>query len=456
MLHNAAAAAGGQLSNHLVSMERSIQDLTKARRAILLRIEKEFPRYASYIMPKPLGIRAVQARLSQGEAFLNIWTLLEKTFVWVIPKQGIPVFRVIDMGKEEISGKVHALRNALKPDVYWLSEIPEFDLYTAYGLYERILKPVAPAWENARDLLVVIRGPLDQIPLAVLPTEPVELNHDTVTRFAAYENVPWLIRKVSISRLPSAGSLRVLKSLPPGKAEREAFAGFGDPVFRPASGRKPAEDQSRLASRGAGSGSVRLRGIRVTNLGNLEDKALYSVRIENLNSLPDTADELREIAATLGADSSKDLFLGQEASETRVKKTDLSRKKILVFATHALLPGDLDGLTQPALAFSSPEVTMQDEDGLLTMGEILTLKLDADLVVLSACDTGAGDGLGNEAVSGLGRAFFYSGARALLVTMWPVETTAARKLTTGLFRDRQKEAGISWGRAPPQIHYPAH
>ncbi len=77
----------------------------------------------------------------------------------------------------------------------------------------------------------------------------------------------------------------------------------------------------------------------------------------------------------------------------------------------------------------------------------MTLNLDADLVVLSACDTGAGDGNGKEAVSGLGRAFFYSGARALLVTMWPVETTSARLLTTELFRYQQENKSLSRARA---------
>jgi CHAT domain-containing protein len=137
------------------------------------------------------------------------------------------------------------------------------------------------------------------------------------------------------------------------------------------------------------------------------------------------------------------VFLGKAATETNVKSQDLSRKKILVFATHALLPGDLDGLTQPALAFSAPEVTELDEDGLLTLGEILSLDLDADLVVLSACNTGVGDGNGNEAISGLGRAFFYSGARALLVTMWPVETSSANKLTTELFRYQREDKYLS-------------
>ena len=126
---------------------------------------------------------------------------------------------------------------------------------------------------------------------------------------------------------------------------------------------------------------------------------------------------------------------------------NLSDRKVIAFATHALLPGDLDGLDQPALALSSPSISGDNEDGLLTMGEILRLKLNADWVVLSACNTGAAEGKGAEAISGLGRAFFYAGARALLVSMWPVETTSARELTTGLFRYQKEDNYLSRARA---------
>jgi CHAT domain-containing protein len=120
---------------------------------------------------------------------------------------------------------------------------------------------------------------------------------------------------------------------------------------------------------------------------------------------------------------------------------------VIAFATHALVPGDLDGLDQPALAFSSPVVTGEKEDGLLTMDEILKLKLNADWVVLSACNTGASDGKGAEAVSGLGKAFFYAGTRALLVTMWSVETTSARKLVTGIFQAQEENKALSRAQA---------
>ena len=77
------------------------------------------------------------------------------------------------------------------------------------------------------------------------------------------------------------------------------------------------------------------------------------------------------------------------------------------------------------------------------MDEILSLRLNADLIVLSACNTASGQGAGSEAVSGLGRAFFYAGARALLVSNWPVETTSARALTMDLFRRQQENPGVN-------------
>ena len=154
---------------------------------------------------------------------------------------------------------------------------------------------------------------------------------------------------------------------------------------------------------------------------------------------------MRGIAKALGADLSRDVFLGPAANEETVKSGLLGDRRVIVFATHGLVPGDLDGLTEPALALSAPEVPGKPGTGLLTMNAIMGLKLDADWIVLSACNTAAGNGAGAEALSGLGRAFFYAGTRALLVSNWPVETTSARRLTVGIFQ--RQAAGTALSRA---------
>jgi CHAT domain-containing protein len=126
---------------------------------------------------------------------------------------------------------------------------------------------------------------------------------------------------------------------------------------------------------------------------------------------------------------------------------NLSKFKIVAFATHGLVPGELDGLSQPALALTAPAVADTDGDGLLTMEEILALKLDADWVVLSACNTAAGAVAGAEAASGLGRAFFYAGTRALLLTNWSVHSESARELITDLFKRQADDPKLTRGEA---------
>jgi len=448
--YNLAASQGGTHGNALAALEHNIHTLTAARTSIQNQITAEFPKYADYVTPQPPTIEAVQAQLDAAEVFISLWTLADRTCVWAIPSRGEPVFAVIDLGRQALAEKVIRLRRALKPEARLLSDIPEFDTETAYALYAQLLAPVAAAWQAATDLLVVVKGPLDQLPLGLLPTAPGTPARDHAVRFESYRQVPWLIKRVSIARLPSAAALLTLRTLPAGSDEREPFIGFGDPVFNVDQLEAATVPVTDLARRGQGGQAIQIRGIRVSEEGLLDNAALTSVGLEQLNRLPDTASEISEIAVNLGADPTRDIYLGVDASETIVKTRDLSRTKVVAFATHALRPGDLDGLSQPALAFSSPDVTGKEEDGLLTMGEVLSLKLDADLVVLSACDTGAADRQGSEAVSGLGRAFFYSGARALLVTMWPVETSSARKLTTGLFRWQARENSRSWARALQQ------
>jgi len=131
-------------------------------------------------------------------------------------------------------------------------------------------------------------------------------------------------------------------------------------------------------------------------------------------------------------------------------KADLRARRVVAFATHGLIPGDFPNLEEPALALSAPDG--QAETGLLTLGDVLGLKMDADWVVLSACNTAAGDGAGAEAISGLGRGFFYAGSRALLVTHWPVETRSAQLLVTQTFERYTGSAGVSRAEALRQAN----
>ena len=284
-------------------------------------------------------------------------------------------------------------------------------------------------------------GALRYLPLSLLPTAPAEQGPDSGALFSQHREVAWLVRTHAVTVVPSVASLKTLRGLPPGNEDRKPFVGFGDPLFSTGQAAQAVE-VAALTSRG-----LKTRGQPVRLRAAPKTTGLASAGLAQLPRLPDTADEVRSIAVAMNADLNRDVFLGSRANEGMVKSLELSGYRVLAFATHGLVPGDLDGLTQPALALSAPDVAGGGGDGLLTMGEILGLKLDADWVVLSACNTGSGAGAGAEAASGLGRAFFYAGTRALLVSNWPVETTSAKALTTDLFRRQSKDAGLSRAQA---------
>lgn len=167
---------------------------------------------------------------------------------------------------------------------------------------------------------------------------------------------------------------------------------------------------------------------------NIMDASTY-VNYSKIPPLPETRDEVLQLAKILQADPRQDLVLGPEATRASVLKHSssgqLAKKQVVVFATHGLLAGDLPNLNQPALAMAATK--NPSESPLLTLEDVLGLRLNADWVVLSACNTAGADGKAEEAMSGLARGFFYAGSRSLLVTHWSVESESAMQLTTRTF-----------------------
>jgi CHAT domain-containing protein len=149
--------------------------------------------------------------------------------------------------------------------------------------------------------------------------------------------------------------------------------------------------------------------------------------------LPETADELCAVARNVRA-GDDDIYLGARATERAVKHLSdrgaLAAYRIVHFATHGTLAGEIAGGGEPGLILTPPAQASSEDDGYLSASEIAALKLDADWVILSACNTAAGGADNAQALSGLARAFFYAGARALLVSHWAVDSDATVKLIT--------------------------
>ena len=425
-----SASPDQQLPQVVAQMRVRIGELKTDRKAMLGELERRFPAYVSLINPKPVTVEEARAALRDGEVLLSALVTGDRTYVWAVPKQGQVAFHAANVGEKAVNRLVGNLRKALDPGDVPLEKFPSFDIAAAHRLYAGLLKPVENAWHGAHTLIVVANGALAQLPFSLLPTEPSAAGADSGVRFERYKQVPWLIRQVAVTQLPAVSTLVTLRALPSGNPNRAMFVGFGDPQFDPNS------KGSTLTS-----AAVQLRNLTIPRVSEDQTAPADWIPYSKLAPLPDTRDEILAIAAALKADLQKDVFLGKDASKQNVKSAGLANRRIVVFATHGLIPGDFPNLDQPALALAAPDGNT--ETGLLTLEDILGLKLDADWIVLSACNTAAGDGAGADAISGLGRGFFYAGSRALLVTHWPVETRSARLLMTKLFERYAAEPNIT-------------
>jgi CHAT domain-containing protein len=419
------------LSERLVKLRAAVRALAKE-------ISDASPEFSSLTASQVPSADNIQSNLMPNEALIATYVREKATYIWVVPTAGPIQFAAADLGAQQLSEIVSTLRQSVDPGaIASLGDIPAFDTRLAYSLYEKLLKPLERGWMGARNLNIVTHGPLGQLPFSMLPTTAVDIKADTKLLFDRYRSVPWLARSHAITVLPSVTTLNILRGAQPKIAKRKSFVGFGDPYFNSSQALQAAKEKPVSVAYST------VRGMPVPLRNGPNTRGINSAELELLPRLPATVSELVSIASSMGSDPKTSVFLGKKANEQSVKSMKLDDVKVLAFATHGLVPGDLNGLTQPALALSSPKVAGVEGDGLLTMGEILGLKLNADWVVLSACNTASGDGAGAEAVSGLGRAFFYAGARSLLVSNWPVHSDATAKLTTTLFYLQAVDEGLS-------------
>ena len=308
----------------------------------------------------------------------------------------------------------------------------------AHELYGTLIGPVEALIKDKRHLIVVPSGALTALPFHLLVTEKPAVavpQVKTPRDLAAYRDAAWLLKRHAVSVLPSVASLKALRVFARKEQGAKPLIGFGDPVFNRRGG-EPS--RARTAAQRAWRHALLHRVLERRR------RRPHHAR-QALQRLPETAAELQAVAQNLGAPASS-IHLRQAASETTVKRSALADYRVVYFATHGLVAGEVKGLAEPSLALTLPKQPSETDDGLLTASEVAQLKLNADWVVLSACNTIAGDKPGAEALSGLARAFFYAGARALLVSHWAVESNAATRLTTSTF-DVMKSDPSPLGRA---------
>jgi len=163
---------------------------------------------------------------------------------------------------------------------------------------------------------------------------------------------------------------------------------------------------------------------------NYTNKNSNSNLSEYFVALPETRDEVQKISSSF---KNQKLLFGDNANESTLKSMRLDKYNFIHFATHGVLGGELKDINEPALVLSPEE----NEDGLLSASEVAKLKLNAEITILSACNTGNGKYFRGEGLSGIGRAFKIAGSKNLLVSLWPVDSFATQKLMENFYQNLQ-------------------
>jgi CHAT domain-containing protein/tetratricopeptide (TPR) repeat protein len=415
----------------------------------------DFRDYFNLVSPTPVPLVDVAKNLSDDQVLLLFLVTGEETLAWAIARDHEPRWTRIPLGEAEITERVGVLRcgldkdgnwrweearqrwlarerrcEALRPEGLGKDERPPFHHATAYALYKELFAGLEDLIAG-RHILLVTTGALTRLPIHVLVTEPpVGSDHKSTV---------WLAQRNAISVMPSVSALTALGRPTRASGPRRPMIGFGNPLLD-GRGDNDVQHQAALRARAirgcADALGERSKFLRSTilQLPNGTDGDPRQSMLEWLRRqppLPETADELCDVARTLKADLA-DIYLGGRARKNIIREINrahgLSGYRIVHFATHGVMVDQSRGLGQPGLVLTPPTAVVDDDDGFLSAADIVELNLDAENVILSACNTAVGGAESNEALSGLARAFIYAGTRSLLVTHWAVNSDAASRL----------------------------
>jgi CHAT domain-containing protein len=408
-----------------------------ALEAIDARLAAATPGYFELVKPALLDQTAAKALLAADEAFLMIVPTARGTHSLVITREGIDWHRSA-MTETELAGHVRRLLwdvgadidVTAEEDARWSAEgegdFP-FDRGTAHRLYQELVAPVSGRIAGKRHLFTSATGSISSLPLGILVTQaPDGLDGDP----AALRATRWFADTAAIVQLPSLQSLQLLRAVaaPGGRNADSLMIGFGDPLLEGRAAARGVEARTR-AARGGGAA---LAG-SVWRASSDEARLADPAALRRLSRLPGTEKELKAMETLVGPGKAK-LFLAGDATEANFKAAELSSTPVLFLATHGLVAGEFGDIGEPGLVFTPPANASSLDDGLLTASEVAALRVGADWVILSACNTAAGDGrAGAPGLSGLARAFFFAGSESLLASHWPVRDDVAAVLTVRLF-----------------------
>ena len=386
------------------ALRARLRELRDEREAIAEQIRTKSPRFASLHYPQPLDVTASHATLDPGTVLLEYVVTSDKTFLFVLqPTQRVspdhPPLSVftLPVGEAVIRGQIGRFRSLIERESTQADQTRSQAADAGARLYDLLMRPARDIVAKADRILISPDGPLHSLPFAALSSaQPGRAGRR------------YFIEDKPLHIVISATVYAELKKTRRPKTTDAAIAAFGDPVY-PSTRGKP-EDVADT------------------------DVRAFVRRGLDLKPLPDSRVEVEAIGRLFGARAT--VYTGAQASEERAKAV-APRAAYLHFAMHGILDERVP--LNSAIVFSLPEMTTPGRDnGLLQAWEIIDqVRIDAELVTLSACETALGKELGGEGLVGLTRAFQYAGARSVLASLWSVGDKSTATLMTRFYKHLQ-------------------
>jgi CHAT domain-containing protein/Tfp pilus assembly protein PilF len=421
------------------SLEENIRQVKETQRALKEEIKTSFPDYYAIRYPQPATLAELQKNvLNPGELILVYGVMENFTCIWGIGKDSFEFYKIAT-GQVALDEKVKQFRAEMlevldaiqrkQPD-YFITKVAHDSLgalrESGRELTETLLpRNVRNMMTKAKTLYIVPSGPLYFLPFEAL----------VMASPSAQKGFSYLIEGSSVSYLSSASLLKSLREAMARRKDKAIYPliAFANPVYSDMKETTPGTDSSQDVP-----GDIPPSG-ESPEEPSMRARAYLDFMGGHFAELPETENEARQVKAIMEApDQSTPLQLKNDASRSNVLRLNNDNKlrtyRYLVFSCHGILPDEVDQIRQPALVLSNPDPETH-QDGFLTMADVFQFSLNADLVTLSACNTGMGKVLRSEGIVGLTRAFMYAGASAAVVNLWSVESRSAIMVTTGFYRN---------------------
>ncbi len=415
----------------VAAAQQRFDELTAQQERLLAADEAQYPAYFELRHPQPLDVATLPGILQPGELLLVYDLLPKHSALWAIDRDHVALMplagsETLGAGVAKLDAHVDGIIARLDSGAIGTrgelqavetSDLPSF-ADDSYALYQQLIPPAVAQLIASKAVKSVV----------VVPSKSLyRLAFETLVSQAP-KGAPsphYLIEDAPVSYVPSASLLAVVRRsyTHHRSAGRDPLLAFANPAYGAAEAASPA-------TRGPASyGELQYAAMRSVVRGATRSGASDST----FPPLPGTQAEADAVRAALDAPQ-RSLVVGDDATRANLlalnESKQLKRYQYLLFATHAVLPNEVQGVTQPAIVLAHPDP--KKGDGFLTMADVFGLSLDADFVTLSACDTGVGQPNG-DGISGLTRAFLYAGTPAISVTLWEVDDEAAPRLTPPFF-----------------------